>query len=187
MPRIPQRDPQTLDGKAGDWLRSAPIKLNLFGVMAQAEGCLIPLMGFGGSLLGALSLPEREREMLVLLVARLQDCDYEWTHHSSIALSIGVTAVQVAALKQLDLAGPFSDRDRAILEFGRQVILHADADDAALEEARRFLGYRELVEAMLTVGYYMIMCRVLNVARTEIDDDREAALKLFELSRRPKP
>jgi len=154
-------------------------------VLAQAEGCLIPLMSFGGSLLSSLTLPGRDRELLVLLVARLQSCEYEWVHHAPIAMELGAGAEAIAALEALDLVGPFDERDRAILEFGRQIVLTSDADDVAFDRAKRFLSDRELVEAVLTIGYYMTMCRVLKVARTAIDTDRSAALKLFNLSRKP--
>ena len=185
MARIPQLSAETVRGRAGEWLRAMPIKLNLFGVLAQAEGCLAPLMGFGGSLLSNLVLPDRDRELLVLLVARLQSAEYEWTHHAPIAMALGLSVEAIAALNRLDLVEPFDERDRAILEFGRQVILTSDLDDIAFDQAKRFLSDRELIEAVLAIGYYMTMCRVLKVARTDIDADHSAALKLFNLSRKP--
>lgn len=187
MTRLPLIDPDTVTGEAGEFLRSMPVMLNLFRTLAHAEGCLGPQLRLGGALRSKQILGERDRELLILLVARLQNASYEWTHHTPIALELGISSEAIAAISELDLVTPFTARDQALLAFGRQVVESADADDAVLAALRVHLSDREVVEAILAVGYYMTMARVLNVSRTQIDDDLTGGLQIFRLARGARP
>ena len=183
MPRLPLVDPATAAGEAGESLRSMPVRLNLFRVLAHAETCMVPQMRLGGAILSRQSLGDRERELLVLLVARLQGVAYEWAHHVPIALELGIGQAAIDALERLDLVGPFDARDRALLAFGRQVVEQARVDDEVFAQVRPVLTDRQIMEAILAIGFYMTMARVLNVTETDLDADTLGGLKLFQLSR----
>ena len=179
MARIPLLTPESAANKAAEFLARTPVPLNLFRVLAHAETLLAPQMRLGGALLSEQSLSDRQRELLTLLTARLSTCDYEWSQHVPIALVVGVPQVVVDRIAALDLVSDFDDADRALLGFARQAIETAHADQGAFDRARRFLSERAIVEVLLTVGYYMTMCRVLNATQTDLEADPEAALKLF--------
>lgn len=180
--RLPLRDPAAVEGEAGEALRNMAEPLNLFRVLAHAPTCMVAQMRLGGAILSRQSLGHRERELLVLLVARLQGVDYEWVQHVPIALELGVSPAAIAALERLDLEGPFGEADRALLAFARQVVEAADADDTVFARVREHLTERQVMEAILAIGFYMTMARVLNVARAPLDEDRLKGLRLFRQS-----
>jgi alkylhydroperoxidase family enzyme len=184
MSRLPLLDADQASGDAATFLRGAPVKLNLFKVLAHAETCLTPVMRLGGAILSRQQLGDRDRELLVLLVARLQDVRYEWTHHVPIARKVGFTEAAIEAIEQLAFDGEhFTPRELALAAFCRQVVETARAEDAVFAALREHLSEREVMEAILAIGYYMTMARVLNVTETEMDADPLGGLKLFELSK----
>jgi len=170
MARLELIDPETATGDVAAAFAAVPVKLNIFRMMAHAETCVIPQMMLGGAILAQQALGHSERELLILLVAHLEGGAYEWRQHLQIALGVGVTQSQIDALARTDLAAPaFSDSERALLAFGRQVIETAHVDDAVFAEVRRHFSPREIVEAILDIGYYMTMTRLTEVTQTDLD------------------
>lgn len=170
MARLPLIDPETATGDAAAALAATPVKLNIFRMMAHAQTCILPQMMLGGAILAHQALGHRERELLILLIAHLEGGAYEWRQHVPIALGIGVPQAQIDALERTDLtASVFSDSERALLAFGRQVIEDVRVDDSVFAEARRHFSPREIVEAILAVGYYMTMTRLTEVTQTDLD------------------
>jgi alkylhydroperoxidase family enzyme len=155
------------------------VKLNIFRMMAHAETCIAPQMRLGAAILAQQALGHRSRELLILLVAGLEQGTYEWRQHVAIALGLGVPQVQIDALERADLtASVFSDSERALLAFGRQVIEDVRVDDAVFVEARRHFSPREIVEAILTIGYYMTMTRLTEATQTDLDPS--AGMAVFD-------
>jgi alkylhydroperoxidase family enzyme len=184
MARLPLIDPETATGEVATALAATPVKLNIFRMMAHAETCIVPQMMLGAAILARQALGHRERELLILLIAGLERGAYEWRQHVAIALGVGVPQVQIDALERADLtASVFSDSERALLAFGRQVIEDVHVDDAVFAEARRYFSPREIVEVTLAIGYYMTMTRLTEVTQTDLDPS--AGMAVFNSAQSP--
>lgn len=184
MARLPLIDPETATGDVAAAFAAVPVKLNIFRMMAHAETSIIPQMMLGGAILGNQALGHKERELLILLVAHLEGGAYEWRQHVPIALAVGVSQAEVDALERTDLAAPvFSDSHRALLAFGRQVIEDAHVDDGVFAGVRRHFPPREIVEAILDIGYYMTMTRLTEVTQTDLD--ASAGMAVFNTAQSP--
>jgi len=170
MARLPLIDPETATGDVALAFAATPVKLNIFRMMAHAETTIVPQMMLGGAILAQQALGHKERELLILLVAKLEHGTYEWRQHLGIALGVGVPQVQIDSLERVELAASvFSDSERALLAFGREVIEDAHVGDGVFAEARRHFSPREIVEAILAIGYYMTMTRLTEVTQTDLD------------------
>ena len=181
-------EPAQAKGEASAFLERSGVMLNLFKVLAHAETSISPQMGLGAAILTRQQLPDRSRELLILLVAALAKAPYEWAQHAPIARALGVNEDQINAIRKLDLRTSFDQADRDLLAFGRQVVVDAQVDDATFARARSSLSDREIVEAILAIGFYMTMCRLLNVAGAPLDTDPDLGLKIFKATRpQPKP
>lgn len=182
MPRMSLVDPAATTGKVADAFENLPTKLNIFRMMAHAESCVIPQMRLGGSILGRQELSHPHREMLILLVAQLEGGAYEWKQHVPIAEGVGVTKDQIAALESENLGSDvFDDSEQALLAFGRQVIENVRVDDATFATMRQHFSEREVVEAILAIGFYMTMARLTEVTETELDP--AAGMAVFDANR----
>lgn len=177
-PRMSLVDPADTTGKIATAFENMPTTLNIFRMMAHAETCVLPQMRLGVSILSRQDLSHTNREMLILLVAQLEGGAYEWKQHVPIAEGVGVSTDQIAALKNEDLDSEvFDSAERALLSFGRQVIEDVRVEDETFATMREHFSERQVVEAILAIGFYMTMARLTEATETELDP--AAGMKLF--------
>jgi alkylhydroperoxidase family enzyme len=170
MARLTLIHPDDATGDAAKVLAALPVKLNIFRMLAHAESCVLPQVRLGTAILSSLDLGHRRRELLILLVARIEGGAYEWRQHVPIALGVGVPQAQIDAIEQANLAGEvFDSAERALLAFGKQVIEAVRVEDGVFAEVRRHFSEREIVEAILVIGFYMTMARLTEVTETDLD------------------
>ena len=182
MARLPLVDAEAATGEVGAALAATPVKLNIFRMLAHAETCMVPQMRLGAAILSRQALADRPRELLILLVAKLEGGAYEWRQHVPIALGVGVSQEQIDAVQRGDLAASaFSEGEQALLAFGRQVVENVRVEDAVFAEARRHFCEREIVEAILAIGFYMTMARLTEA--TETDLGPAAGMAVFDSAR----
>lgn len=170
MARVPLLTPESAGAEARNVLAALPVQLNIFRVMAHADTCFAPQLQLGAAILTRQQLSHVDRELLILLVARLEGGDYEWHQHGPIARGVGIDPSRIDAIERLDLGSAcFSERERALLAFGRQVTESVRADAETFSALRSHFGDREVVEAILTIGFYMTMARLTETTETELD------------------
>ena len=183
MTRIPLLSSAAATGDAAKALASANGHMNVFRVLAHAQGCVLPQMRLGGAILRDQALDHRRRELLVLMAMALEGGAYEWAQHVEIGVAVGVTHPQVEALERLDLASDiFSAADRAVLAFGRQVVERVRVEDAVFAAARPHLSDQEMVEAILAIGFYMTLARLTEAL--EVEQDPVQGLRVFDAAGR---
>lgn len=182
MARLDYVDPATAPGPVRETFEQLPVHLNIFKIMAHAETCFRPLLRLGSTILGQQELDGRLRELAILRVARLSRAEYEWIQHVPIARSTGVTAEQIAALEKDDAsAACFGPVERTVLDFTDELVRDVKVSGPTFSQARDELGARQVVELILTVGFYMTMARLMET--TEIDLDPPAGTRIVEAAR----
>ncbi len=171
MPLIPFADIDALPEKAREVFDRLPRKLNVFRMWANAPACFVPGMRLGGAILAKQQLDARLRELVILLVAHLEDGRYEWVQHVPIAENVGCRKEKIAALEagRLDDSG-FDAREKILLRFAREVIEDVCASEEAVNAMRAHFSPQEIVETILTCGFYMTLARLTETTRTEIDE-----------------
>ncbi len=56
-----------------------------------------------------------------------------------------------------------------MLHLTEQIVNRVRADEAIVKAAMRFLSPREIVELILAIGFYMMMARLTETTRTDLD------------------
>jgi alkylhydroperoxidase family enzyme len=183
MPLIPFADTNALPEKAKEAFDRLPRKLNIFRMWANAPDCFVSGMRFGGNILARQKLNAALRELVILLVARLEGGTYEWVQHVPIAEGVGCRKDQIAALEagSLDDAS-FDEREKTLLAFSKEVIRDVKASENAVKAMQKHFSSQEIVEVILTCGFYMTMARLTETTRTDIDAPGGTAV-LNELGR----
>jgi alkylhydroperoxidase family enzyme len=170
MSLVPYADPEKLPEEVRDALARAPVQLNIFKMMANAESCFVPFTRLGAAILGRQKLDARLREMAILLAMRIEGGEYEWIQHVPIAMAEGATQEQIDAIAEGGIESPcFSDLERTALRFTREVVDKVRADEATVRELMKILSAREIVELIMTIGFYMTAARITETTRTDLD------------------
>ncbi|MBW2268370.1 MAG: carboxymuconolactone decarboxylase family protein [Deltaproteobacteria bacterium] len=171
MSRLPLVKPETAAPPVRELFEAMPVKLSIFGLMAQAETCLQPLVDLGTAILSQQKLDPRVRELAILQAAQLTPGRYEWVQHVPIAEAVGASAAEIAAVERGDWsAAEFDAMTSAALRFGADTLQHAKVSDELFAELRSHFSPREIVELVLTLGYYSMLARLTEVTELEVDE-----------------
>ncbi len=184
MARIPYIDPATATPELRDALERLPAGLNVFKMLANAETLFPSWARLGGAILGRMKLSPKLRELIILRVARLSDCDYEWTQHVPIGRNCGIDDAQIAALAENRADAPcFDETERIVLRATDESVEGVRLPEATFEELARRFDRREIVEILMTAGFYRALAMVLE--STAVDSDPPAGAEVVgEIVRR---
>ena len=142
------------------------------------------LRGFGQlgtAILSQAALDARRRELVILRVGRRSPAPYEWQQHVPIGRACGVTDDDIAALERGDAEAPcFDERDRAILRLTDELLVTPRASDAILAAMRTHFSDRELCEAVLTIGFYMMVARFLETTGVDLETPQADPLEVMK-------
>jgi AhpD family alkylhydroperoxidase len=171
MLRIPLLDFADMTPEQAEYHRTDPGgKLNIARLLAQAPACMAGFSMLANAIFAKLQIPPQEREIVVLAVAALQNCAYEWAQHDQIARDMEIPEAKIAAIATHRYADrSFTQRERALIEFTRQTVQNVNVDDPAFDAVAAFYDPRQLVELLFTIGAYMMLARLMEVARLEVD------------------
>lgn len=171
MARIPPVAPEDLPPEMAEIYRTSPAgKLNIFRLHAHAPTVFPGYAAMAQAIFAKLDVPPLERELMVLMVAELEQCEYEWAQHAQIAASMGIPQAQIDAIRACRYdAEVFNEREKALFEFTRQTVKNVRVDDAAFNAVAAFYSHRQIVELLFTIGSYMMLARIMEVAEIELD------------------
>lgn len=113
-------------------------------------------------------LPEREREVVILAVARTLDHEYEWHQHVRLGREAGVTDEEINAISAGDLDA-LDDQDRALVEYARAVVLNEVTDEVHARLAEHFDTGTVVGVAMLA-SHYVATGRTLDALAVEPEE-----------------
>ncbi len=143
--------------------------LNLYRVMAHCPNLGRAFLRLGNLILFKGILPPNLRELAILLVGHINQAKYEWTQHVAIALQSGVSREQIDALPDWENSRSFDERERAFLRYTDEVTKDIRVKDETFAALRSFLNEEGVVELTLTIGYYAMVCRILEALQVELE------------------
>lgn len=151
---------------AGRVMGTAPPAV--FTVLGRGRGLFWGWLHFAGALMPGGTLPRRETELVILRVAALRECDYEFAHHARLGRRAGLSSEEIEALRTSgDHA--WGHRDRLLLDVAEELVLSHDLGDPTWERLRQEYDDRTLLEVLLLVGHYDMLATTLMTLRLPPD------------------
>lgn len=138
--------------------------LNIFRTLAHHPSLLRRFNGLGGAFMRHGQLEPSLRELVILRVAWLSSCDYEWGQHVVIAARCDVSPGQIEAVK-LPSSAAWDARQAAALEAVDALITACDIDDDLWARLETEFSEAESLELLMLIGFYRMTAGVLNAAR----------------------
>jgi AhpD family alkylhydroperoxidase len=144
----------------------------LFLTMGRQHKLFRGWLRFAGRLMPGGSLPRRETELVILRVAHLRNCAYEFDHHVRLGRRAGVTADDVDRLREGPDAEGWTEREGALLRAVDMLHDERDLDDATWTKLRTHLDEPTVIEFLLLVGHYEMLATFLLTLRVQPDSPR---------------
>jgi AhpD family alkylhydroperoxidase len=168
MARLPYADTESAPSSIREVLDRHPVAV--LRMLAHAESVFDSWRAYTDELLRELELDPVDRELAILQMARLRDCEYQWVHHVALARAVGVGADQIAAIKDGREDDPsLEEAQREVLRFAHEVILEGEASEEAVAAVAERRGPRAVVELLLVLGHWSAICSLIQTLGLQPD------------------
>ena len=151
--------------------KGGPKALNALGTLARHPELMHGFHTFNGHILFTSTLMPRERELLVLRVAKLRDATYEWAQHVFVGQDAGLGDDEIARIAEGPDAEGWAPLDAAMLRAVDELIADATISDATWTVLAETLDEHQLMDLVFTVGAYEVLAMAFNSFRVQLDDD----------------
>jgi AhpD family alkylhydroperoxidase len=145
---------------------------NLFLTLGLNRRLFRGWLRFASNLMPRGTLPRRETELVILRVAHLRDCAYEFEHHVRLGRRAGISTADIDRI----IAGPSAEgwtaRERAVLSAVDELHANRDLDDDTWARLRSHLTEPECIELILLAGHYEMLATAIATLRIQPDEKR---------------
>jgi AhpD family alkylhydroperoxidase len=155
---------------AGRATRTAPPAI--FTTLGRGRGLFWGWLHFAGRLMPGGKLPRRETELVILRVAAVRGCAYEFEHHVRLGKRAGVTAADVERVRAGSTAEGWREHERLLMTVTEELLATRDLGDDTWQELRATYDERRVIELLLLVGHYDMLATTLMTLRLEPDPPR---------------
>lgn len=142
---------------------------NLFTTLGRHRPLFRGWLGFARRLMPFGKLPRRDTELVILRVAHLRQCEYEWHHHLKLGRRAGLSDADFARVKAGPAADGWSPRERAILRAVEELHTTRDVSDEVWDAVRAHLTERDAIELVMLAAHYEMLATVIGTLRIETD------------------
>jgi alkylhydroperoxidase family enzyme len=144
--------------------------LNIFTTLGHSPDVFRRWIGFGASLLQG-AIPDRQRELVILRVAHLDESEYEWTQHVPMALAAGVTREEIDALRRAPDRHEWPHDDDVLLRAADELDFLGFLEDDTWAEAHEVLGDAGMIELLMLIGQYQMVAMILRTLRVQLEEE----------------
>ncbi|HEX2825051.1 MAG TPA: carboxymuconolactone decarboxylase family protein [Burkholderiales bacterium] len=178
MPMIPRERMTDAQKAAADELARGP-RGSVHGPyisILRSPGFMAHCQKLGAYVRFESPLDMRIREMGALMGARHYTQQFEWYVHIPHALKAGLDPSTIDAIRD-GYRPPGMQTDEAVVyDFMSELLKNGGVSDPTYAQALEQFGEPGIVDLVGTVGYYVMIGMVMNVARTAIPDGKPLPL-----------
>ena len=113
-------------------------------------------------------VPERQRELVILVVAEFWKADYEWFAHAPLALRQGHDAAVLQAVGAGTLPDLADPADAAAYHAARELLTNKRISDQTYAAAQDVLGQAGMVDLVSLIGYYSLIAMTLDAFEVDV-------------------
>jgi 4-carboxymuconolactone decarboxylase len=144
--------------------------LNIFGTLAHHPDLLRRWLVFAKHVLSKNTLPERDRELLILRTGWNCNSRYEFSQHVAIGLRCGITEAEIEMIKVGSGAPAWSPFDKLLVNAADELHQQATLSDATWASLQESYSVEQMLDLVATVGNYHLVAMFLNATRVQLDE-----------------
>jgi 4-carboxymuconolactone decarboxylase len=141
--------------------------LRLFRTLVVHGSLAARMRPLGAGILGHGLLEPRDRELMIHRTCARCGAEYEWGVHAAFfGKAVGLSDLQLAATVTGPADDPvWSERERAVIRLADELHDAADVSDATYGELERYFTAEQILELVVTAGWYHTISFVIAAAR----------------------
>lgn len=168
MPRIPELRPDQMSSpqqRIHDEILAGPrgSLQGPFHAWLYSPGLADPAQKLGEFCRFSSVLPKRLSELAILVIARHWCAQFEWYAHAPMAISSGISAAAVKAIRFKEKPNLDADDERLVYGFVSELLETRTVSQSTYDQAEATLGRHGVVDLVGIVGYYCLVSITLNV------------------------
>lgn len=149
--------------------------INVHGLLAHHPALLKAWWDFRNHTTGGGALAPRDRELVILAVARHMRNDYEWQSHVDRGLAAGLTGGEVEQIRRG--TGEWAAKDALLLEAVHALLTEHAVPAECLARMRQLFSLDQVLDVIFIHGAYVVLGCLLNTFEVPLDDDVAARLR----------
>ena len=157
-----------------------PKAMHVLGTLAHHPELAKAYFTLNGHILLATTLSERHRELLIMRVAAVRRCGYEWAQHLFMARDAGLTDEEISRISYGAESPFWSGVEAALTRSVDELVLDGNLSDPTWNTLATEFSTQQILDIIFTVGTYDLLARLFNSLRMDIDDDIPALMDRYD-------
>ena len=118
-------------------------------------------------------LDKRLRELAIMRIAWLTACEYEWSQHWRVAQGLGVSADDLAGVRDWQSRAEFGSAERAVLAATDDVVREGRVSAESWTACKQEFGadHAVLVELVTAISAWRMIASILESLEIPLEDD----------------
>ncbi|HEY2934313.1 MAG TPA: carboxymuconolactone decarboxylase family protein [Acidobacteriota bacterium] len=149
---------------------------NLAKTLAPSSAILDGYYSMFRAVMGDNSLDDKTRELVILKVAKLNECDYCRNSHLPLAKKAGVSDEMIAALEDHEKSELFTFVEKEALSWVEGVTRNpASIDEELFKQLKNHLTQQQIIELTTIAGFYNMVTRLAQALDVEAEGQKKTA------------
>jgi len=124
-----------------------------------------------------MSVPDKLKELAILLTARYWTAHFEWQAHRRAAAQAGLSEAKIKAVAEGRRPENMSSDEEIVYNFVTELYRTKNVSDPTFAALKNLVGERGVVDIIVTVGYYQVVSMGMNVDRFPLGQGQQPELK----------
>jgi 4-carboxymuconolactone decarboxylase len=139
--------------------------IGIFNIAVRSPEMADALWPFGDRIRFHLSVPDKLKEMAILISARYWMAQFEWSAHRAAGVHAGLSEATIRAIAEGRHPSSLQPDEEAVYNFCTELYKTKQVSDATFQSIKDKLGERGIVEIIGAAGYYQVVSMFMNVDR----------------------
>jgi 4-carboxymuconolactone decarboxylase len=139
--------------------------IGAFNVAIRSPEIADAMWAFGDRIRFHLSVPDKLKEMAILITGRYWMAQFEWQAHRRAGVQAGLSEETVRAIAEGRRLSALPPDEQAVYNFCTELYKTKQVSDTTFQAIKDKLGERGIVEIIGAAGYYQVVSMFMNVDR----------------------
>jgi 4-carboxymuconolactone decarboxylase len=139
--------------------------VGMFNIAARSPEAGDLLFAMGDRVRFHMSVPDKLKEIAIILTARYWGAQFEWLAHRRAAVEAGLSEEKVKAIAEGKRPVGMSADEEAVYNFITELFKTRRVSDDTFAKVKNSVGERGVVDLVASAGFYQIVSMFMNVDR----------------------